>query len=120
MWNIEFFEKDNGRCPVENFLDDLNPVTELPYVNDQIEKLKMYGNELSRPYCGFLKNDIYELRIKTKKKKIRILYFFYNRGVIIFTHGFVKKTRKIPQSEIKKLKNIEGFILREIGIKYEI
>lgn len=46
-------------------------------------------------------DDIYELRVRGQEGHIRILYFFYHKDEIIFTHGFVKKTNKLPQQEKK-------------------
>ena len=35
---------------------------------------------------------------------VRVLYFFYFEGKIVFTNGFVKKTQKTPREEIRKAK----------------
>ncbi|MBO5568469.1 MAG: type II toxin-antitoxin system RelE/ParE family toxin [Clostridia bacterium] len=32
----------------------------------------------------------------------RVLYFFFDGGQAILTHGFIKKTQKTPPSEIER------------------
>jgi phage-related protein len=54
----------------------------------------------------FLKNlenteGIYEVRVITTFKSIRILCFFDDGNLIILANCFVKKTQKAPRKEIK-------------------
>lgn len=53
-----------------------------------------------------LKNDIWEFRIKTLSKQIRLLAFWdktdKNETLVIATHGFIKKVDKIPTNEIER------------------
>jgi phage-related protein len=59
-----------------------------------------------------LEDGIYELRIKVLKKQLRILFFFSEHKISI-SHGFVKKTKEVPQIEIKKVKQYrEDFLSR--------
>lgn len=76
MWRISFYEKENGRCPVRDFLDGLNPKNDLPFIARAVERLKEFGYRLDRPHVGYLRDDIYELRVKTVDRQIRIFYFF--------------------------------------------
>lgn len=51
-----------------------------------------------------LTNEIWEFRTRFDKHQIR-LFAFWDRGqkaMVICTHGFLKKTKKTPKSEIKK------------------
>lgn len=53
-------------------------------------------------------NDIYEIRVMTTFKSIRILCFFDAGNLIVLTNCFVKKSQKTPVNEIKlaeRLKN---------------
>jgi phage-related protein len=102
MWDVEFFETDNGRCPVQEFLDGLSPIKDLPYIEHEIKLLEEHGYKLDMPHCGFLGNDIYELRIKTINGQLRLLYFFFYNKRIVITHGFKKKSIKVPPKEIKR------------------
>ena len=75
MWKIEFFEKDNGRCPTTDFLDELSPETELPYIRNRFDQLAEHGNKLKRPHGRHLGDGIYELRVKDDPGTIPVLIF---------------------------------------------
>ena len=57
-----------------------------------------------------LKGEIWEFRTIFKRKKYRILAFWDKTNkaetLVIATHGIVKKTDKMPSSEIEKAKDI--------------
>jgi len=60
-------------------------------------------------------NNIYEVRVITSQKSIRILCFQDDGNLIVLTNGFIKKTQKTPKREIKlaeKLKK-EYFKIKE-------
>ena len=105
MWDIEFFENDNGRCPSKEYILSLNPVNDQPFIDNAFDRLRKLGNELTRPQSGFLKDGLYELIIDTRTGHFRFIYFFDGRKIIVVTHGFLKKSRKIPQGEIEKANN---------------
>lgn len=104
MWEIDFFEKENGRCPLQEFLDSLSPKKDLPFIMNAMNQLQELGNNLRRPHADLLEDGIYELRVKTQNGQFRFLYFFFNREKIIFTHGIKKKTKKVPPKEIELAK----------------
>jgi len=52
-----------------------------------------------------LRDKIYELRPDFGKLSPRIFYFYKGKD-IVFTHGFLKKTRAVPDNEIEKAINI--------------
>jgi len=101
MWEVEFFELPSGHCPVAQFLAKLNRETDLPYIDRIFSLAEEYGYELPRPHSSPLREKILELRVNTKNNRFRFLYFFDNRKIII-THGFKKKTSKVPDREIEK------------------
>jgi len=53
-----------------------------------------------------LEDGIFELRVSFENSISRIFYFYEAEQQIIFTHGFVKKEQKTPNSEIEKAKTI--------------
>jgi len=67
--------------------------------------LKKYGPDLKRPYADLLDGPIRELRVQFARDEVRSLYFFADT-VIVFTHGFIKKTNKVPLGEIERAKRI--------------
>lgn len=107
---VQFFEKDDGSCLVEDFLDSLDDKMAAKAYG-MIELLEEYGNELRMPYSEQLEDGIFELRIKFGGNITRILYFFFVGKNIILTNGFMKKTQKTPPNEIAKAKQYRTIYL---------
>lgn len=59
-----------------------------------IELLQEKGNQLRELYSKHLDDGIFELRCKVGSNITRVLYFFYYKGQIILTNGFVKKLKE--------------------------
>lgn len=100
-WKIEYFVKDNGRCPTSDFLDGLRS-HERALAIKAIDNLEKHGLNLDRPHVAILRDNIYELRIKINRVNYRVLYFIYNRGKFILLQGFPKKIRRVNPKEINK------------------
>jgi len=101
---VEYFETPTHRCPVKELLDSLE-VKERKRVLWTIDLLSHYGWELhssDRDHAAHLRDKIYELRVRVRHKRFRVFYFFFDRDKVILTHGIVKKTGKVPDSEIDK------------------
>lgn len=105
IFELEFYAKENGKIPVQDFLYSLNPKLRAKAFHD-IELLKNIGNELREPYVKSIKGKnnkgLYELRIKFSSDIARIFYFTYYNNKFVLLHGFIKKTMRTPESEIKK------------------
>ena len=100
-WVIEFYETRRGRCPVNDFFEDLTD-EEFIYVDRKLQRLQKYGRNLKPPDVKYLRDKIWELRVRCRKNRIRILYFFYDGHKFILSHGFRKKSGPVPDSEIDK------------------
>lgn len=105
IFELDFYMKENGKIPVQDFLYSLNPKLRAKAFRD-IELLKELGTELKEPYVKPIKGKgnkgLYELRIKFSNDIARIFYFTYFNNKLILLHGFIKKTTKTPDTEIKK------------------
>ena len=55
---------------------------------------------LGRPWVAPLGKGLWELRVRTSRQ-LRILYFLHTGRTFVLLHAFVKKTREVPQSEIR-------------------
>lgn len=102
-FEVLFYEKENGQCPVEEFLKKLDVKMRAKMVG-LLEILEEKGNVLREPYSKHLEDGIFELRCKVGSNIMRVLYFFYYQGKIILTNGFVKKVQKTPRTEIQVAK----------------
>ena len=58
-------------------------------------------------------NGIYEVRVITSQKSIRILCFKDEGTLVILTNAFVKKTQKTPKNEIKIAEKLKEQYLRQ-------
>ena len=114
MENFEviFYRKRNGECPVEDFLLSLDKKMRAKIVKE-ISLLELEGNMLRQPFSKHLEDGIFELRAKTGTNITRVLYFFYIGRKIVLTNGFVKKTQKTPISEIRIAKAYRSDYLQE-------
>lgn len=117
MWKLERFVKDNGRCPVDDFLDELSPRKDLPYIQLKFDMLAEHGYKLDRPHAAHLGDQIYELRVKTVNGQFRFFYFFFAGDKIIITHGIKKKTDQVPESEIEQANSYRNIYYQRHGIK---
>lgn len=102
-FKVIFYEKENGDCPVEEFITSLDAKMRAKMIG-LLELLEEKGNQLREPYSKPIDDGIFEIRCKVGNNITRVLYFFYFEGKIILTNGFVKKTQKTPPEEIKLAK----------------
>ncbi|MCL2099581.1 MAG: type II toxin-antitoxin system RelE/ParE family toxin [Oscillospiraceae bacterium] len=104
-WNIEYYQKDNGEIPVEDFLLTLEPKLRAKAYSD-IMLLKRLGINMREPYSSPIKGSkykgIFELRTKFSSNITRIFYFLFEKNKFILLHGFVKKTNKTPPKELER------------------
>ena len=103
MFLIEFYESEDNKTPVSDFLDSLDYKMAAKLVG-LMEILAEKGPELRMPYSKHLDDGIFELRCKQGSNITRTLYFFYSGKRIIVTNGNNKKTDKTPSNEIKLAK----------------
>jgi phage-related protein len=68
----------------------------------RIELLAARGHQLRRPHADYLRDGIYELRIKAQDVQYRLLYFFHGQQTIVLSHGFVKQHAAVPHIEIER------------------
>ena len=105
IYDVEFYQKENGEVPVREFLESLPPKLRAKTFRE-IELLKDHGPNLREPHTKPIKGKdnkgIFELRVKFSTDISRVFYFTYNGSTFILLHGFVKKTQKTPPREIEK------------------
>ncbi len=99
MFSVEFYRRENGNAPDEDFLDQL-PIKHRVKALDGLALLEEFGSALREPYSKSVGNGLFELRVKFSSDITRIFYFFFDGRRIILTNGFIKKTANTPPSEL--------------------
>jgi phage-related protein len=97
---IVFFREDDGTVPALDWLDTL-PEKALDKCRVKLERLQALGHELRRPEAEYLRDGIYELRVRLGTVNYRILYFFHENTAAVVSHGLTKKQR-VPPKEIDR------------------
>ena len=106
MFQVKFFKTLRGENLVKSFLDALQAKLREKVVAD-IMFLEEKGYQAQRPRAALLRDKIYELRTSLGHLEARILYFF-DKEIIVLTHGFLKKSDAVPPAEITKALNIRA------------
>lgn len=99
-WQVDFYEKEDGSAPVEEFLDSL-PRKQKAKVLALIKLLEEQGTNLPFPYSSQVRGRLRELRTRLGKTRLRILYFGDSRRIFMLLHGIVKITDKLPEEDIQ-------------------
>jgi len=86
---------------VEEFISSLDDKA-VAKVLRTIDLLEQFGNRLGLPHSKKISRGLYELRVRGKQE-VRIFYVF-KRNQAILIHGFVKKSQKTPQKELRLAK----------------
>ena len=113
---IEFFDKENGSEPAKEFIFSLDKKirTKVLFI---LDILADNGYELRGPYSKHLEDGIFELRAKVGSDISSVLYFFYVGSRIVLTNGFIKKTQKTPEQQIKLAKQYRAEYLKRMEDK---
>ena len=100
---IVFYREVGGEVPVLDWLKGLRRSDRKAYEGcvAAIERLAQFGHDLRRPTADFLRDGIYELRIKRGHVNYRILYFFEGRNLAVLGHALTKED-KIPEADLER------------------
>jgi phage-related protein len=97
--SIRFFRLASGREPVREWLKDLGRPDSLTIGEDI--RLAQISWPLGLPHCRPMGGGLYEIRSSLVNGRIARVLFFFCAGEIILLHGFIKKTLRIPPSDLK-------------------
>lgn len=109
MFNIEFYENQNGESEVLDFLIQLaskapknkNARIQHKQMVLYIQLLADHGTLLGDNITKHIEDNIWELR----PGKNRVLFFYMEEDTFLLLHHFRKKTQKTPKREITKAKH---------------
>jgi hypothetical protein len=97
---LVMYREEDGPVPFLDWFDDL-PEKAQDKCRVRLERLAALGHELRRPEADYLRDNIYELRVRLQNTNYRMLYFFYGRATAVLSHGVVKEDR-VPPNEIDR------------------
>lgn len=104
MYNILFYEDEEGNRPVESFINQLD-VAALNNKNARVQleqtiyclnRLEDKGTRAGEKFTKRISGEIWELRPGNN----RILFFGWNGNHFVLLHHFAKTTQKTPPREI--------------------
>lgn len=108
--SVVFFQTETGKEPVKSWLKSLNE-QEKKTIGEDIKTVE-YGWPIGMPVCRSLGKGLYEVRSNLPTNKIARVIFCVSDGYMILLHGFIKKDKKTPKSDLdlalKRKKQLGG------------
>lgn len=100
-FSVEFYESENGICPVRGFLDELKASDPDDFAAVLAGLTKLRDRQYHRePLSRALGEGLFELR-HVGKLNTRVLWFFVKNRRIIAVHGIRNKGQAIPASDLE-------------------
>jgi phage-related protein len=108
---VRFFRESTGTEPVRDWLKGL-PSAEMRAIGADIKTVQ-FGWPIGMPVVDHVDGHIWEVRTRLPTRLARVL-FTLDRNVMVLLHGFIKKERKTPRTDLelarqrlKKLRSAE-------------
>jgi phage-related protein len=106
-----FYLSLNGVNPVRDWLMSLRADDRL-VIGTDIARVE-YGWPIGMPVCRPLGNGLFEVRSDLGGRRIARVLFCALNGEMILLHGFIKKTEKTPETDLKLAKTRQGKLNNE-------
>lgn len=94
---VRFYREASGSEPVRGWLKSL-PESERREIGTDIKTVQ-FGWPLGMPVVDHIERDIWEVRSRLSTRIARVL-FTLEGNTMILLHGFIKKDRKTPKSDL--------------------
>jgi phage-related protein len=96
-----FYANDSGKQPVREWLLEL-PREDRKAIGEDIATLEFCW-PVNQPKCSPIKGikGLYEVRSNISSGRIARVFFVLIGSQMVLLHGFVKKTQKTPDKELK-------------------
>ena len=99
-----FYRTEAGGEPVRDWLKELSP-EDRKRIGEDIKTVE-FGWPIGMPVCRPLGEGIYEVRTSLAQNRIaRVLFYIDKKGRMVLLHGFIKKTQKAPDEDLKLAKS---------------
>lgn len=96
--SLLFFRSADDSIPALEWLE-VQPLDARAKCVVAIRRLEAEGHTARRPLVENLGDGLYELRVRVGRMQYRLLYSFFGRNAVIFSHGLVKE-RSIPMADL--------------------
>ena len=113
-YELVFYETRFGRAPALEFLRR-QPKPVRAEAGWMLEQLQKSGDNMGRPGAAYLDDGISELRLQVERNEYRLLFFFSGQQIVVVTHGFSKKTQRVPKAEIERARELRAEWLSRFG-----
>lgn len=95
-----FFLRQNGRSPVEEYLEAISDMRQVAAIQTVIEKVVQAEGRLPRPYAAHVGGKIWELRTRFGN---RVFYCIFDGSSLILLDGYTKKRDRIEPRVLAKV-----------------
>ena len=108
---IVFYKEADGEVPVLDWLRALHRRDRRAYAAciARIQRLAALGHELRRPEADYLRDGIYELRVRRGRVQYRILYFFHGQRLAVLAHALTKEGQVPPVDIARAIRRKDAF-----------
>ncbi len=100
---VECAIRKNGKSESKAFLDDL-PIPDRAKILKVVKRYANFGVIHNKEQFRKVEGDIWEF----KGSRIRVFMYHRGEGSIALTHGFMKKTRKTPRTQVERAFRIKN------------
>jgi DNA-binding XRE family transcriptional regulator len=108
---VVFYRESDGSVPLLDWFDEI-PKKARVKCRLRVERLRELGYELRRPEADYLRDDIFELRVRLEGVNYRMLYFYFRDVAAVVSHGITKE-RIVPPKEIDRA------LARKTGVRIQ-
>jgi phage-related protein len=103
---VIYYREADGTVPVLKWLGDLSKKDRAAAEKcvARVNLLRNWGHELRRPHTDYLRDGIYELRVRAGRSQHRLLYFFHGNQAVVLAHGLTKE-KAVPKADLDRAVN---------------
>ena len=112
---VIFYCTNAGGEPVRDWLKGLPSDEDRKRIGEDIKTVE-FGWPIGMPVCRPLGDGVYEVRTSLTQNRIaRTLFYIDKKSRMVLLHGFIKKTKKTPDDDLKLAKRNKS--MHQRGIK---
>ena len=97
--SLRFYRNGAGAEPVRDWLKELDRDDRLEIGMD-LQRVQ-YRWPVGMPLCRPMGDGLWEVRTSLASKTIARVLFCFHEGTLVALHGFIKKSQKTPDEELK-------------------